>query len=182
MDGGGLQLLPGTKKRLGIKVPGENRFLYIGSAILGATLVLMFALDRYQTSLMNQVDKLNTEIQSLEDKRNKRDEADLRLAKDRLAVTADLIVNHAYMTQLFSWLEDILQSDIQITDFGYKSDGKISIIGVASGYTVVARQIASFLADSKVLDIGVGELKSKSDGTVEFTLTLTLELDKIIKR
>jgi hypothetical protein len=41
------QLLPGTKKRLGIKVPGENRFLYAGSAILGAVLVTSFAMNRY---------------------------------------------------------------------------------------------------------------------------------------
>ena len=46
MDGiEGLQLLPGTKKRLGIKVPGENRFLYIGSAVLGAIIVATFWLN-----------------------------------------------------------------------------------------------------------------------------------------
>ena len=82
-----LQLLSGTKKRLGIKVPGENRFLYIGSAVLGAVLVAMFSMGRYEASLMGQVKQLDGQLVALEQSRDKRDEADLRLVNDRMAVT-----------------------------------------------------------------------------------------------
>lgn len=182
MEVGGLQLLPGTKKRLGIKVPGENRFLYIGSAILGATLVTMFALLRYQASLVDQRDQLNKEIANLEDKRNKNDEQDLFLARDRLVATSDLVRNHVYWTQVFSWLESVLQKEIQVRSFSKNNDGRIIISATASSYVIVARQVAIFLADSKVLDLGLGKIESGSDGGIKFDVQLTLDLDNLLKK
>lgn len=181
MDGkSGLQLLPGTKKRLGIKVPGENRFLYIGSAILGAILVTIFALNRQESSLMAQIASLNDQITSLEQSRNKNDESDLRLIKDRLAVTGNLIKEHTYWTQAFYWLGSSLQSGIQITAMSIGVDSKLSLVGKADSYTTIARQISSFLTDSKVKDIDIGALSPSSDGTIEFSMELELNVKSII--
>src|SRR3989338_3191099 len=100
MDGrDGLQLLPGTKKRLSFKVPGENRFLYIGSAILGAVIVLSFALGRYELALRSQVEQVNTQLVDLEKKRNKGEEEGLRILKDRLTLTSELLSGHVYWTK-----------------------------------------------------------------------------------
>ena len=73
----GLKLLPGTKRKLGIKVPGENRFLYVGSAIMGAVLVTMFALGRYQASLEKQVELINNQLVESERARDKKGEQNL---------------------------------------------------------------------------------------------------------
>src|SRR3989338_7389109 len=132
MDGrDGLQLSPGTKKRLGIKVPGENRFLYIGSAILGAVLVTMFALGRQEASLRSEIKNINDQIVDQEQKRSKNDEAEIRSTKDRLALIHDIVDKHVHWTQAFTWLEGMLQSDIQIKNILVNTVGEFNISGKA---------------------------------------------------
>lgn len=181
MDGReGLQLLPGTKKRLGIKTPGENKFLYVGSAILGAALVTVFAMGHYETSLKNQVKQLNDQLVALEQKRNKKDEAELRLVKDRMMVTGDLIKNHPYWTQAFSWFENLLQSEVQVKGMSLDKSGKITFSAVATSYTVIARQLAVLLTDDKIKDLKFGGIKSSTDGGLEFGMELNVDLSRII--
>src|SRR3989344_242053 len=93
----GLQLLPGTKKRLSFKVPGENRFLYIGSAILGAVIVLSFALGRYELALRSQVEQVNTQLVNLEQKRNKGDQ--LHCSSQADCGISDRARNKGYFTR-----------------------------------------------------------------------------------
>src|SRR3989344_5826238 len=97
-----LQLLPGTKKRLGIKVPGENRFLYIGSMILGAVLVTTLALGQYRNSLQANLKRIEDQFVALEQSRNKGAEQDLKLFKDRVDLTSRLLSEHVYWTKALS--------------------------------------------------------------------------------
>lgn len=181
MDGRNeLQLLPGTKKRLGFKVPGENRFLYVGSAIFGAVLVTMFALSRHELSLNERVKRLNNEFFSLEQKRNKKDEMELRLTKDRLEITSNLVKKHVYWTQVFSWLENLLQRETQIEELSVATDGKLKFSAKAVNYTTVARQVAAFLTDDKIKDLALGKITSSADGFVEFSMELTLDLPRMV--
>src|SRR3989344_8192066 len=130
MDGrDGLQLLPGTKKRLGIKVPGENRFLYIGSAIFGAVLVTMFALGRQEASLRAEIKNINNQIVDQEQKRNKNDEAEIKATKDRLSLIKGLIDEHIYWTRAFTWLESMLQTDLQVKNVAMTKEGSVVITG-----------------------------------------------------
>lgn len=174
------QLLPGTKKRLGIKVPGENKFLYIGSAILGATLVIIFAINNYESSLMSQVKQLNDQIFSIEQKRNKGDEANLRATKDRLSLTHDIIDKHVYWSQGFSWFGSMLQNEIQIRSIVLANDGKFNFLGTAANYAVLAKQIASLLSDEKITDLTIGKIEATSVGTIDFGIDLKLNLPGII--
>lgn len=176
----GLQLLPGTKKRLGIKVPGENRFLYIGSAILGAVIVTLFSLNRYEASLTGQVQQLNEQLVALEQKRNKSDEIELRVTRDRLKITSNLISQHVYWSQALTWLQSLLQTDVRLKGVSATNDGKLRFSGNASSYTVVARQIAVLLTDDRIKELSLGKISSSNDGTVEFSVELVLDLPRII--
>lgn len=181
MDGrDGLQLLPGTKKRLGIKVPGENRFLYVGSAILGAALVTMFALNRYNISLKEQIKELNSQFVALEEKRNKKDEAELRLIKDRVTLTSDLIRNHTYWSQAFVWFSNLLQSEVQVRGISLEKSGKMTFSAVAKNYIIIARQLAVILTDDKIKEVKFGGIKTSTDGGLEFGMELKVDLSKII--
>jgi len=180
-----LQLLPGTKKRLGIKIPGENRFLYIGSAILGAVLVSMIYLGRYETSLRKELGAVDSQLAALEQKRNKKEEAELRLTKDRLALISNLIRDHSYWSEGFVWLENMLQSDTQIenvTIIPQSGGTKLLISAFATSYTVIARQLATFISDDRVLDIRVGKMTYSAEGVVEFDMELTIDSAKIIRK
>ncbi len=181
MDGkDGLQLLPGTKKRLGIKIPGENRFLYTGSAVLGAVLVSMFVLQNYITSLKTKVMDINDQITGVEQKRNKKDENELRSLKDHLITTSTLIKQHRYWTQLFTWFASTLEGQVQIRSLNVSTAGKITVSAIAANYTVVAKQIAAFLTDDKITDFNVSKLTAASNGSVEFGIEMKVDLSKLI--
>lgn len=173
-------MLPGTKKRLGIKVPGENRFLYTGSAVLGAALVILLAFSQYNSSLVNQIKRLNEELMAFEQKRDRNEEAELRLTRDRLMIITDLIKNHTHWTGFFSWFENLLQREVQVEGLSAKRDGEVTFSAKAGNYTVVARQLAVFLSDDKIKDVTLGEIVSSADGTVEFGIELIVDLNKII--
>ncbi|KAF0190310.1 MAG: Uncharacterized protein FD167_6133 [bacterium] len=175
-----LQLLPGTKKRLGIKVPGENKFLYAGSAIFGAVLVTVFALGRQEVSLKANIKQINDEIVAQEQKRNKNDEAEIRSTKDRLSLIQDLIDKHVHWTQAFTWLEGMLQSSVQIKNVSMTAEGDLDITGRATNYTIMARQIAAFLTDDRVIDLQIGKIGSNSEGMIDFDLSLKVDFTKII--
>lgn len=184
MDGrDGLQLLPGTKKRLGLKVPGENRYLYIGSAILGAVLVLSFSLGKYQTSLEGQIEQLNEQIVALEQSRGKKDEDNLRILKDRLLVTTDLVKEHIYWTRALTIIESVLQSEVQFESLaGSIRDKKVNIKATAANYAVLARQIASFLAGEGILDVSIGRISPIGTGKIEFDMGLSFDMERFVQK
>ena len=85
MNGNGeIQLLPGTKKRLGIKVTGENKFLYIGSAILGATIVIAFWFNFSVRSLEVEVKNLDEQLFILEQQRDKKAETNVQTIRQQI--------------------------------------------------------------------------------------------------
>lgn len=178
----GLKLLPGTKRKLGIKVPGENRFLYIGSAILGAVLVTMFALGRYQSSLEKQLGQLGDQLVESERTRDKKGEQNLKILKKRMALVSNILQEHIYWTKAFSLLEGLLQGQVRFKSFsGTTDDSKIRIQGQAANYTVLAKQLAAFLTDRSIVDISLGKVSVSPDGTVEFSLEIIFDKSRLIQ-
>lgn len=178
----GLQLLPGTKKRLGIKVPGENKFLYIGSVVLGAVLVTMFAFGRYEASLLAQLDQLNNQILEIEQKRNKADEAELKASKVRLTLISTLIDKHIYWSQGFSWLENMLQREVRIKNISLSRDGGLTLRGAALNYSAIARQSSAFLADDRIKDLSLGKISTTPEGTIDFSMDIKVDLPGILNK
>ena len=176
------QLLPGTKKRLGIKVPGENRFLYIGSAILGAVLVTSFALTRYDNDLRAQITDLNDQISAVDQKRDKKGEENLKIAKQQIEVTENLIKDHLYWTKGLSKVASLVQSDIQLVSFVDQGTDDVNIKALAGSYTALAKQIASFVYDDAIKDVSVSRISQSVTGSLEFDLKLTVDISKFIKQ
>lgn len=175
------QLIPGTKKKLGIKVPGENKFLYIGSAILGAVLVISFALSRYDTSLSNQLIAVNNQLRELEQMRDLKNEQDLKTLQYQIENTSSLIGKHIYWTQGFSTITNLMQSGVRITSFNYDGLGKVSMDLLASNYTVLAKQIASFIYEENIKDVSISKITPFPDGSLKFDLVLIIN-ERLIKK
>ena len=179
----GLKLLPGTKRKLGIKVPGENRFLYIGSAILGAVLVTMFALGHYQSSLERQLGQLNDRLVESERTRDKKGEQNLKILKERMTLVSNILEEHIYWTKAFSLIESLLQRQVRFQSFsGFTDDSKIGIQGQAANYTVLAKQLAAFFTDRSVVDISLGKSSVSPEGVVEFGLEIKFDKLKLIQK
>ncbi len=179
----GLQLLPGTKKRLGIKVRGENRFLYIGSAILGATLVVMFSFARYEASLTGQLQTINDNILALERTRNKNEEQNLRLVKDQIESTSSLLHNHLYWTQAMDKIVSLLQSGVRFKTLSAQSNTKkISISVQATNYSALAKQAASFLTEDSLSNFSITKIAPLTSGIIETGFEIEFDVDKLLKK
>ena len=183
MDGrDGLQLLSGTKKRLGIKVPGENRFLYIGSAILGAVIVTSFWLNFSARNFKNELKSLDDQMVALDQKRNKQTEANVRLTQRQLALTSKFVERHLYFSQAILKLSSLIQEQVQIENLSLDLGGNFNFGGFAANYTVVARQVAAFLADDSVIDLTLGKMESQSDGTIKFAMEIQFDEVKLLQK
>ena len=76
-DQNGLQLLPETRRKIEVKVPGENRLINMGIAVLVLMLVLVGGLYFYKITLEDRKTGLDTQIVNLEKERDKKVEANL---------------------------------------------------------------------------------------------------------
>ena len=175
------QLIPGTKKKLGIKVRGENRFLYIASAILGAVLVTSFAFNRYESNQMGQLNTVTDQIGDLENQRDLKNEKELKILQRQIENTESLINRHTYWTQGFSTIASLMQSGVKINSFNYDGLGKISMDLVALNYNVLAKQIAAFVYEEQIKDVIVSVITPLPNGTVKFDLALVIN-EKLIKK
>lgn len=183
MDGmEGLQLLPGTKKRLGIKVPGENRFLYIGSATLGAVIVVMFWLNFQVKSREDELKLFNDRLTALDQGRDKQAEQNIRLVSHQLALTSELIDKHVYLSQAIAKLESLTQEKVRVEDLSITSEGIIRVTASAPNYTTIARQIAAFLADDSVINFSLGEMKNDNEGSIKFGMDMSLDRVKVLQK
>ena len=77
-----LQLLPEKRRKIYIKSPGENKFLYIGAIFLGLVVVLVFFVNGYKNSLQNKTVQLDAQIKGLDAQRNKDREREKRKVLD----------------------------------------------------------------------------------------------------
>lgn len=175
-DMGGLQLLPETRKKIDIITPGENRMITIGLVVLVITAILILALYFYKNSLENKVTGLDSEITALEQQRNKQTEQSIITLNKQISLLSGLIANHVYWSLAFSKIESLLQTQVQFESVTTSlAENKVDIKGVASNYTTIARQIASFLSDKSFVDINLNKVTTLTNGQLQFSMQLIMD-------
>src|SRR5947207_2056267 len=95
-DKGGLQLLPETRKRIDIKVPGENRFITIGAILIALVLFVYGGLWAYANKVANQISDADLQIITLEANRNHATENNLLTLSKQIGVTNQVLAKHLY--------------------------------------------------------------------------------------
>ena len=182
-DKGGLQLLPETRKRIEITVPGENRNPYIGAAIVALVFLGVLGLKFYASNLDTTLADLDSQLASQESRRDKKAEAALSAVSKQMAVMKALLSSHLFWSDAFSRIDRLYQNQVRLKNFNATATpGSLKLSAVASSYTVVARQIASFLSDDGIVDVNVSNIKTNQDGTVEFSMELILDPQKLLLR
>lgn len=180
-DKGGIQLLPETKRKIDIKVPGENRLFYAGLAAMTMVGVLFLGLNSYSNSLEERINQLDTQLTSLNNERDKETEEDLRALDQQTDLVSQLLSRHLFWTKAFSQVENSFQQQIQLNSFSASAAKKeIVMAGLAANYTAIAQQISSLLANDGVIDVDLNNIKASNTGKMEFIMKVIFDEDKFL--
>lgn len=173
-----IQLLPETRRKIDIRMPGGNRFLLSGIACLVVVLAIGFYFDYLSNKLEKSVNTLNSELLDLDSKRDKGFENNVKILKRQLALISGFVDNHIYWSIALQKLETLLQNKVQLTRLDFQkleNYNEISIGGKTINYSLLAKQLAAFLSDSSIEDIDLQNAETKSSGLIDFNLKLKIK-------
>ena len=177
-----LQLLPETRRKIEVKIPGENRLIYAGITVLVLMLVLTGGLYFYKSTLEDTKTGLDEQIINLEKERDKKVEANLLTLSKQLSLISTLLDSHIIWSKALSKVENLLQPQVQFLSFSAAvSDNKFEFKALATSYTVVARQIASFVSDDSIEDVTLNSIRVLTNGKLEFGIKLEFNKIKFLK-
>lgn len=181
-DQNGLQLLPETRRKIEIKVPGENRLINAGITVLVLMLVLVGGLYFYKSTLEDKKTGLDAKIINLEKDRDKKVETNLLILSKQLSLISTLLDSHIVWSKALSKIENLLQPQVQFLSFSAAvSDNRFEFKALANNYTVVARQIAAFVSDDSIKDIALTNVHVLTSGKLEFGIKLEFDKTKFLK-
>ncbi len=181
-DQNGLQLLPETRRKIEINIPGENRLIYAGTTVLVLILVLVIGLYFYRDALRTKRDVLDSSIVNLEKGRDKKVEANLLTLSKQLSLISTLLDSHVIWSRALGKVENLLQPQVQFLSFSAAvSDNRFEFKALANNYTVVARQIAAFVSDDSIKDITLTNVHILTSGKLEFSIKLDFDKNKFLK-
>lgn len=180
-DIGGLQLLPETRKKIEVRVPGQNRSVVLSSIFILVLLGLYLGLMFYNNSILSSVTQADEQLAALERSRDKKTEQKLLGLKNQLSVIGPLLSSHLFWSQGLSKIQSLVQPQVQVKTMN--ADGpakKIVFQATAASYTVIAKQIAAFYTDDSIADIILNKAVSLTSGKVDFTMQLMFDPAKFL--
>lgn len=179
---GGLQLLPETRRKIDIYIPGQNRLLIIAGLFVALVVAVWGGLYFYNDSLSKKIQRADSDLQAIDKARNPKDEEKLLKLKDAIAAAKPVLANHVIWSEAFARIQKEILPQVQFDSLGVKLDkGEYTFKAFAASFITVAKQIAAFNADDAITDSEIGKISAGSDGKVEFTAKLNLDLNKINK-
>lgn len=184
-DRGGIQLLPETRKKLEIKIPGENRLIGIGVGVIFIVLAIYGGFTYYVNDLTSQADALSADAAQLNQERikNKDTNQNLIALTKQANIISQLLDNHLFWTQALINIENTLEPEVYLKNFSASAaKGTVSLVAAAPSYLLIARQLAAFSANDAITDVMLGGAKSNNAGNVEFTLELKFNQVKFLKK
>jgi hypothetical protein len=181
---GGVQLLPETQRRPTFRSYTSGNSLFYGAIVIGlGTLIVSAILGSYKANLLDKINKVDGQISTSEQSRNKNQEQQLIAAAKQSSIMKQLLVGKLYWSQALRRMEQITQSSITFTSM--KADtahGTITFKAEADNYASVARQIAAFVAATGIEDIMVNSIKATPQGRVEFSGVLTIDSTTMLNK
>ena len=179
---GGFQLLPQTKKELGLKESSKGSFVGVSAAVAVGLSILFLGGTFYATSLGK---KLNSTIQNITDLESQRDSA----AEKRLLVlskqakqTSTALSGHNIWTKALDSFARLLQPQIQVKNLsGSLESTTLDFGGAALNYTAIAKQIAAFRDYPGITDVTLSGVHTTDAGRIEFSMKVIFDPAKFIR-
>lgn len=180
-EGGTISLLPESRRRLDIKVPGENRPFYFGGAVVLLVLIIFGGLNLYHSSLANKLAEVENEINAGEAKRDKKFEKETLLLNKQFSLVGDLLKNHPIWSNVLITVQSLTPPQIQFKNIlGDITENKIEMVGRAPNLTTIAKQIAALLGQEGVLDVSLDKVATYSTGVLEYSLRIVFDKNKLL--
>ena len=97
-------------------------------------------------------------------------------------MTVNLLNNHIFWSKALGKIESLTQPQVQFSTFnGTELDGKFELKAYAPNYTLLAKQLASYVSDDSIKTIDLTDVHVLTNGRLEFTVRLTFDKSKFIK-
>jgi Tfp pilus assembly protein PilN len=183
-DKGGLQLLPENRKRMDVKIPGENRMIYIGASLTILVLIIAGGLWLYSNSLATKIANADQQITTLEKQRNNLKEAEQKLVilAKQIGITSQLLKNHIYWSKGLSKIESALQSNVQFKSFSaVLGEQSFRVQAISDNYATLAKQLAAFVADDSIKDLTLDNVNTLTSGKLEFNTKIQFDKAKFLQ-
>ncbi len=180
-DKGGLQLLPENRKRIDVKIPGENRLTQIGSALIVLVLVVSGGLWLYSDRLANQIMDEDQKLAALENQRDKKAEQNLITLSKQVDITSQILKNHIYWSVGLSKIEAALQNNIQFKSLStILGEENLRIRALSDNYATIAKQLAAFVADDSIKDVTLDGVTTLTSGKLDFNAKINFNKSKFL--
>ena len=182
-DAGGLQLLPETRKKIEIKMPGQNRLVVVAGVIAAIVIATYFFLVFRKNSLVQSISVIDQEILDVERSRDKEAEQRVLNLVAQLQVVNPILAAHVFWSDAFTKIQSITQGEFQFQSINADmGSSKIVIKASASSYTTVAKQVASFYSLDSIKDVIISKIQLQSTGRLEVTMEVKFDTNKFLMR
>lgn len=180
-NNGVVQLLSGSRRRLDVSVPGENRPIFAGVVFLVLAALSFGGLSFYLSNLRDRLSALDSEFNLQEDKRDQKKELEILTWNKKLSLAGDLIGNHIVWSRAMQKIHDLTPPQVQFSSFRAElQEGKIEIESAAPSYTVIAKAIAALSGDPVFTDVSLNKISGLSSGLLEYDLRVDFAKDKLL--
>jgi hypothetical protein len=177
-----IQLLPETKRSMTVKVPGENKLLFIGAVVLVCILAGSYLIVRMKNSEYDRLLDLDKQLISIEEQRSSSEEERLLSLSKQLKIINTVMANHLYWTQGLSKFQSIISEETGVKNLSIAYSGdeiSVDFPAKALNYISVARQLAAFLADTDIKSVNMGGI-TIAEGLLEFNVSLKIDSKKYL--
>jgi hypothetical protein len=180
---GGLQLLPETRKKIEISIPGQNRLLILSLVLAGLLVLTYVGLKMYENSIVSSLDPIDQELQNIEKSRDKEVETQLIGLGKQFATIKPLLDAHILWSQALTKVQRITLPRVQFQSLTSSASSKKFLFkAIADNYTTVAKQIAAFYGEDSITDLQLNRVATLTDGKVEFSMELVFDPSKFLNK
>lgn len=177
---GGLQLLPETRRKIDVYIPGQNRWLALGLGWVILVVLVWGGLWFYRHAVEGKIADADRALKQIDDSRQPADEAKLLQLKAAITAAKPVLAGHVVWSTALARVQGLVLPAVQFDNLSAKLDKQeYNFKAFASSFVTVAKQIAAFYSDDAITNLEIGRLTARPDGKVEFTAKLTLDLNKI---
>lgn len=175
-ESGGLQLLPESRRRVGIK--GKKKR---GSIVLGIFLVVIIAgayiaADFYLTSLNDELAGLDGQVLAIEQRRDKEAERDIRILNSQLSLIGSLLGRHIFWTKGFDKIERLTVPQLEYLSLNADAEkGEITARVQAPSYSELAKQISAYFADETINGVDASGIVLLANGGIGANLLIKFD-------
>lgn len=149
-------------------------FMVLGFLILAVSIAALVGILLYKQFLADGVQAAKTELRDLEAGFDQAQIEEWTSTARSIDLAKETLKNHAYISNIFSFLERNTLPDVRFTTFSFDSNSNTVRLGAqAKSYAALAQQKGILEADPVIENLAIGNFRLTPKGGVDFDLEVT---------